>query len=157
MTVGVPVAACGGQVHVDGGRDAGPGTSTATGTATQPVGSSTSTGTATSTATGSATSAPACSSSGAFGGFPCTAYTAWYYSCPPIAGTSGCVYPVPVTSGNPADGWTNSATQSQPPGAQLEIVYPTDVGGSTCGVLAHCSCDSSAQWVSEINGNVCPN
>jgi hypothetical protein len=48
-------------------------------------------------------------------------------------------------------------TESQPPGAQLEIVAPTNVGGSTCEVLAFCSCNSAAQWVPDKPNSYCPN
>jgi hypothetical protein len=65
---------------------------------------------------------------------------------------------VPITAGDPAAGWTDSTTLSEPPGAQLEIVAPTGVGGSTCEVFASCACNSSAKWVAQPNANpYCPN
>ena len=80
---------------------------------------------------------------------------AWYYSCPPIAGTSGCKYVIAI-DGNPADGWIDSTNQRQAPGCQLVIVAPTNVGGSTCETTARCACNSAGTWVSE-NGRSCPN
>jgi hypothetical protein len=133
VILGVPAAACGGQVLVEGDQDAGA-------TAPPTTSSGSSTGTATATATASA-----CASGSSFGNFPCTAYTAWHYSCPPIAGTSGCWYAVPI-GGNPDNGWTNSLTQRQPPGAQLEIVAPTNAQGTECVTLAQCTCDAAGKW-----------
>jgi hypothetical protein len=157
MVLGVPAVACGGRVIVEGTQGEGGGgapTATATETATGSASSSATggpTGTVTPTTTGSGTSAPP-----SFGNFPCTAYTAWYYSCPPIAGTGGCKYAIPA-NGDPVNGWADSTTQSQAPGCQLEIVAPTDVGGSTCATVALCSCDSASTWVPENGQSYCPN
>ena len=160
IVAGVPLVACGGRLIAEIAQDAGGDSATprATGTTTTPTGStstssappSTGSGTSTAAPTGSGTSQPP------FGGFPCTAYTAWYYSCPPSAGTSGCKYAYPP-DGNPADGWTDSTTQSQEPGCQLDIVAPTDVGGSTCETLALCVCNSPGTWDSEQPNGYCPN
>lgn len=149
MVAGVPLVACGGRLITESAADAGDDSAASTATA---VPGTTASGSGTSTSTPPASG----SSQQPFGNFPCTAYTAWYYSCPPSAGTSGCKYDSPI-DGNPADGWTDSTTQSEAPGCRLEIVAPTDVGGSTCETLASCICDAPSTWSAYQGSGYCPN
>jgi len=155
MVFGVPALACGGRVLGDGTPAPGSASSTST-----PTGSAAAPGSAFSTGgsapTASVTPTGSGSAGGSFGSYPCTAYTAWYYSCPPTDGASGCKYAVPM-NGDPNDGWIDSTTQSQAPGCQLDIVAPTSVGGKTCARLTLCACDVTGTWVPEQGSDYCPN
>jgi hypothetical protein len=150
--LGVPLVACGGRVILESEQDAGHDSSPIETATNAPTG----TGSTSATSTATATTTNTGSSSGSFGPFPCTAYTSWNYSCPPTAGTAGCKYAVAV-NGDPNDGWMDSPTQSQAVGCQLEIVAPTDVGGSTCQEMALCRCEAPGMWVAERSGDYCPN
>jgi hypothetical protein len=156
MTLGVPVIACGGRAIVQDTGDAG-GTPTGTGgTATghgsngsptsSPTGSGTSTGTSTGTPTGSGTVTPTptgTGSGGSFGPYPCTAYTAIYNECPPVATAAGCQYY--SEWGNPPQGINPSPGESALPGCRIEIVPPTSTGGTTCEHV-DCVCTDNGTW-----------
>jgi hypothetical protein len=155
MGLGVPALACGGRVIADGTQTGSPPASTGTTTGSVHGGtgtvSATASGTPTPTTSGtpSATPAPTGSSSSS-SSVPCEAYTVWFYSCPPIAGTSGCPYAVPM-GGNPADGWITSKTQSQAPGCQQDIISPAYTG---CQSLSQCVCKANGTWVAS-DGSTC--
>jgi hypothetical protein len=160
MMLGVPAVACGGRVL--GGDDGGANHAATTTTTTGSVATSTTTGStattgssATATSTGSNASSvcagpPATAGAPtpegcctAFGTLPCEAYSSFYMSCPPVAGTVGCPYAVP---GTPASAWVTSTTQRVPPGSVLQYVGPASPSSTACTPAASCTCDGSGNW-----------